>query len=102
VAAAYSEIAEKLQIPDANKANVSILTLVSDWLSEEENGAWLMVLDNADDADVLDYSSRRTSGKLFTSGKTRVDAGDYQEFAAWENHYKSQKEAYRRTHLWFG
>jgi tetratricopeptide (TPR) repeat protein len=25
---------------------------VSDWLSEEENGPWLMVLDNADDADV--------------------------------------------------
>ncbi|KAE9370158.1 TPR-like protein [Stipitochalara longipes BDJ] len=52
VMADYSKIAERLEILGRDKPNVDILTLVSDWLNDEENGPWLMILDNADDTDV--------------------------------------------------
>jgi tetratricopeptide (TPR) repeat protein len=47
--AAYEEIAEKLRIPDSETSSVNSLTTVSDWLSDEDNGPWLMIVDNADD-----------------------------------------------------
>ncbi|KAL0930635.1 TPR domain protein (kinesin light chain) [Colletotrichum truncatum] len=50
---AYRSIAERLQLPRLSDPNVNVLQLVYDWLCTEENGKWLMVLDNADDADVF-------------------------------------------------
>lgn len=50
--AAYKEIATKIKMPGIDEPNANTLKLVSDWLSEEENGPWLMVLDNADDPEV--------------------------------------------------
>lgn len=60
--AAYKDIATKMKIPGINEPNINTLELVSDWLSEEENGSWFIVLDNADDPDVWAASGPSTSG----------------------------------------
>lgn len=49
---AYQQIARTLDLPGRQDPEVDYLRLVSDWLSNEENGSWLMVLDNADDRDL--------------------------------------------------
>lgn len=48
----YREIARLLDLPDREDPGVDILKLVKDWLSNEMNGPWLMILDNADDRDL--------------------------------------------------
>src|SRR6266480_2057102 len=49
----YREIANKVEIPGRDDPRADILRLVSEWLSDEKNGRWLIILDNADDDDVL-------------------------------------------------
>ena len=46
---AYQAIAKTLSIPDWNNAKVDAVQLVSDWLADEDNEQWLLVIDNADD-----------------------------------------------------
>jgi hypothetical protein len=50
---AYKEIARKLKLPGLDGPDVDTLEVVTEWLSDEDNGPWLMVLDNADDKEVL-------------------------------------------------
>lgn len=50
---AYREIARKLEIPGYQKSESDILFLVKDWLEEGRSGQWLMILDNADDAEIM-------------------------------------------------
>ena len=50
---AFKEIGRKLKIPLSNDPNVDALQVVKEWLSADENGSWLMVVDNADDMEVL-------------------------------------------------
>lgn len=58
---AYEAIATELGLGrDDPKANV--LQLVVGWLNNEDNGNWLMILDNADDQAVLESSSQVTEG----------------------------------------
>ncbi|KAK3333869.1 hypothetical protein B0T19DRAFT_139514 [Cercophora scortea] len=56
---AYREIAHRLQLPGHNDPKTDALLLVFNWLCDENNGPWLMVLDNADDIDVF-YPKRGT------------------------------------------
>lgn len=42
-----------MQIPEAADGKADILRLVSKWLANPDNGPWLLILDNADDATVL-------------------------------------------------
>ncbi|MCJ1471288.1 hypothetical protein MMC07_009936 [Pseudocyphellaria aurata] len=57
---AYQQIAGRLELPGRQDREVDHLQLVSDWLSDEEHGSWLMVLDNADDRDLwLPPSARK-------------------------------------------
>ncbi|KAI9766019.1 MAG: hypothetical protein M1840_007026, partial [Geoglossum simile] len=49
----YREIANKVELRGRDDPGADILRLVSEWLSEEKNGRWLIILDNADDNDVL-------------------------------------------------
>ncbi|KAM5353336.1 hypothetical protein ACJZ2D_016758 [Fusarium nematophilum] len=58
---AYRSIAERLELPRRNVPNVDVLNLVRDWLQTEEAGSWLMVLDNADDANLF-YPSTNVGG----------------------------------------
>jgi tetratricopeptide (TPR) repeat protein len=50
--AAYQDMARTMKIPGFDDPKSNTLQQVSDWLGDEDNGTWLMVLDNADDAEV--------------------------------------------------
>ncbi|KAH8659344.1 hypothetical protein BGZ60DRAFT_456926 [Tricladium varicosporioides] len=50
---AYRSIADRLQLPGRHDPKNDILRLVYEWLFDETNGQWLMILDNADDIDVF-------------------------------------------------
>lgn len=48
----YQEIARTIELPNLDDPKTNTLQLVCNWLSDEVNGSWLMVLDNADDAEI--------------------------------------------------
>jgi tetratricopeptide (TPR) repeat protein len=48
-AESYREIADRLELPRRNDPQADLPKLVRDWLRDESNGIWLMVLDNVDD-----------------------------------------------------
>ena len=50
---AYNRIARECHIPGWDKPRADVLQLVYEWLMDERNGNWLMVLDNADDKSVF-------------------------------------------------
>ena len=50
---AYREIARKLKIAGYQSSESDILQLVKEWLENKGSGRWLMVLDNADDAEIM-------------------------------------------------
>ena len=45
----YRRIAERVEIPGWKKPESDVLQLVSNWLCDEANGRWAMIVDNADD-----------------------------------------------------
>ncbi|KAJ4312794.1 hypothetical protein N0V94_007267 [Neodidymelliopsis sp. IMI 364377] len=49
----YRDIAELIKVRGCKDSQADVFKLVHDWLRNEKNGPWLLVLDNADDADVL-------------------------------------------------
>jgi tetratricopeptide (TPR) repeat protein len=50
---AYRAIADRLELPGRHDPKVSVLQLVRDWLCDEANGRWMMVLDNVDNVEVF-------------------------------------------------
>lgn len=50
---AFKEIARQLNLPNSDDPVTDTLYLVADWLSDDDNGQWLMVLDGADDQDAF-------------------------------------------------
>ncbi|KAH8669305.1 hypothetical protein BGZ61DRAFT_483478 [Ilyonectria robusta] len=50
---AYRNIADKLQLPGRDDPKRNVLQLVHTWLCDEENGPWMMVLDNTDSVEVF-------------------------------------------------
>jgi len=56
---AYRGIADRLELPSQNDPKVDTLKLVRDWLCDESNGRWLIVLDNADDVEVFYSKPKR-------------------------------------------
>ncbi|KAI6747690.1 hypothetical protein HG531_008232 [Fusarium graminearum] len=53
----FKSIADKVKLMGRNRPDADVLQLVFDWLSNERNGKWLLVLDSADDSDVLHSTS---------------------------------------------
>ncbi|KAN0085314.1 P-loop containing nucleoside triphosphate hydrolase protein [Elaphomyces granulatus] len=49
----YRKIAQRVKIAGWDNPAANILQLVHNWLCDEANGRWFMVIDNADDASVL-------------------------------------------------
>ncbi|KAL8284636.1 hypothetical protein RB600_009179 [Gaeumannomyces tritici] len=49
----FQAIADILKLPDRDQPNANIPQLVYSWLSNEQNGRWTIILDSADDKDVL-------------------------------------------------
>ncbi|KAF2820914.1 hypothetical protein CC86DRAFT_238954, partial [Ophiobolus disseminans] len=56
---AYRGIADRLELPRRHDPKADVLRLVSDWLHNEANGRWTMVLDNVDDVATFFPSQKR-------------------------------------------
>ncbi|KAL8367203.1 hypothetical protein RB599_010281 [Gaeumannomyces hyphopodioides] len=59
----FQAIADILKLPDRDQPNANIPQLVYSWLSNEQNGRWTIILDSADDKDVLYGASNSREGK---------------------------------------
>ena len=46
-------IADQVKIPNWIDPKANIFKLVHDWLCDETNGEWVLILDNVDNADFL-------------------------------------------------
>lgn len=68
----YTEIATTVKIPGTKDGKVDILQLVSKWLANPDNGRWLLILDNADDATVLLHLPERDPETGATSVQRRL------------------------------
>jgi tetratricopeptide (TPR) repeat protein len=85
---AYREIGQQLHVPGIADANADVKQLVKARLSDEGFGQWLMVVDNADDVDVLfgalnegssadwliDYLPHSRKGSIVFTTRTRKAA----------------------------
>jgi len=60
---AFRNIASTVRIPGCEDPAADILRMVHDWLRDETNGRWLMILDNADDAGTF-YSAEDRAAPL--------------------------------------
>ncbi|KAI4940870.1 hypothetical protein J4E91_011127 [Alternaria rosae] len=56
---AYRDIADRLQLPGRDDPKANVLRLVHDWLRDEANGRWVMVVDNVDNAETFFPSRKR-------------------------------------------
>ncbi|KAJ0358885.1 hypothetical protein COL26b_014445 [Colletotrichum chrysophilum] len=61
----YRSIADVLALPRHHDPDVDVLVLVRDWLQREDVSPWLMIIDNADDIQML--FSKRNGEKPITS-----------------------------------
>ncbi|OBT66186.1 hypothetical protein VE03_05134 [Pseudogymnoascus sp. 23342-1-I1] len=59
---AYRNIAAKVELPGWDNPKADILHLVKNWLCDERNGRWLIILDNADDDRVFSSTSANSGG----------------------------------------
>ena len=49
----YRGMAERLQLPGWNDPKADVLGMMYRWLSNEDHGRWTMVVDNADNREVM-------------------------------------------------
>ena len=49
----YKAIAKRLKIPGWDDLNVDSFVLIKEWMSDSENGSWLLILDGADDMNIF-------------------------------------------------
>ncbi|KAF2188819.1 hypothetical protein K469DRAFT_702535 [Zopfia rhizophila CBS 207.26] len=58
---AYRDIADRLELPGRDNLKIDVLRLVRNWLCDETNGQWMMVLDNVDDVGTFFPKSSESS-----------------------------------------
>ena len=59
----WSQMARQLKVPGCDESGADFLQLTKDYLSDKNHGRWLLVLDNADNADILfDMRAESSSG----------------------------------------
>jgi hypothetical protein len=68
--AAYKNIAARVQLPRSDGTTANVLQLVYDWLCNENNGQWLMIVDNADDESI--FGTIRQDGQGAAPGDSPV------------------------------
>ncbi|KAK7419576.1 hypothetical protein QQZ08_010789 [Neonectria magnoliae] len=79
---AYRDIANKAEIPGREDPKADILQLVYNWLRDERNGRWLMVLDNADDDEdffshtrpLESFLAQTPNGRILITSRNRIAA----------------------------
>ncbi|KFY18132.1 hypothetical protein V492_00124 [Pseudogymnoascus sp. VKM F-4246] len=59
---AYQEMAERLELPGRHNPEANVLRLVYNWLSDEANGQWHMILDNVDNGSMFFGNNGVTTG----------------------------------------
>ncbi|KAF1347228.1 TPR-like protein, partial [Lizonia empirigonia] len=64
---AYQEIAARIELPGRDDPKTNIFRLVHNWLCDERNGRWLMIVDNADDDRV--FASPSATGDLSSAAQ---------------------------------
>jgi tetratricopeptide (TPR) repeat protein len=106
---AYREIGNRLRIPGITDENADVKGLVKKALSSDSVGQWLMVVDNADDPEVLidsstsdsgsarllDYLPYSSRGKILFTTRSRKAAGDLTQNSVLELHDMSKAEAWQ-------
>lgn len=65
----YQDIADQVKLAGRNDLQADVFKLVCNWLRNEQNGKWLLVLDNADDAATFSLPASN-------SQKAQVSGGD--------------------------
>jgi tetratricopeptide (TPR) repeat protein len=56
---AYRDIADRLELPGRDNPKADVLRLVRNWLRNEANGPWVMVIDNVDNVETFFPSRKR-------------------------------------------
>ncbi|CAI4216051.1 unnamed protein product [Parascedosporium putredinis] len=69
----YASIAKDCEIPGHDDPSTDMLSLVKDWLNNKDRGQWLMVIDNADDAQLL------LARRMAALAKTFCNQGRWEE-----------------------
>ncbi len=64
---AYRDIAQTLKLSGCNDSKIDPCGLVFKWLNEDDSGDWLLILDNADDADLFFRSDVSSTTETPTS-----------------------------------
>jgi hypothetical protein len=64
-----SQIAQNCHVRGHNDPKADVLQLVKAWLARDDQSAWLMILDNADDTEIFFSSSDTTSPKPAGTGQ---------------------------------
>ncbi|KAK2728443.1 Kinesin light chain 5 [Colletotrichum kahawae] len=77
----YRSIADILALPRRHDPDVNVLALVRNWLQREDVSPWLMIIDNADDVNMLfskdgietylSYLPKRTKSKVLITSRSR-------------------------------
>ncbi|KAL9583475.1 MAG: hypothetical protein Q9203_005066, partial [Teloschistes exilis] len=71
----YRRIAEAIRLPGWDEPKVNILQLVHAWLCDESNSRWIMIVDNADDSNVLsDLAGESPNGSVLVTARSREAA----------------------------
>ncbi|KAF9772959.1 hypothetical protein IL306_009286 [Fusarium sp. DS 682] len=78
----YRGIANTAEIPGREDTKADILKIVYDWLCDNRNGQWLIILDNADDDDCFfDYTrplegflAQSSNGSILITSRNRTAA----------------------------
>ena len=71
----YRKIAERLPLNGWNEPKADILGMVQGWLSDENNGRWRVIVDNADSARVM-FEPRRGAERSMPIRGSRENSGD--------------------------
>ena len=66
------DVADQLKLPGRKNPKTDLLQLFRSWLRDENKGRWLVVLDNADNANVL-LEPPATSGEAAHTSQRRID-----------------------------
>lgn len=64
---AYRNIADRLELQGRDNPRMDILRLVSNWLCDESNGQWAMILDNVDEVETFYPSRKRKQDETYES-----------------------------------
>ncbi|KAF4870301.1 Regulatory protein AfsR [Colletotrichum siamense] len=60
----YRSVAEALELPDRHDPGVNVLALLRDWLQREDVAPWLLIVDNADDIEMLTKINDQNDGSM--------------------------------------